>query len=134
MKNPLRIVGVLVGVVSIVIGGAVATQPARAAPATFSTVNAAVVPAAWTQFGSSFVFPDSDREYLDLQELAELSCAQLLIARNEIYARRGRYFERGDLTRYFSQFRWYRPHTWDPPLNRFEGANITLITQSERRC
>jgi hypothetical protein len=39
MKNTLRIVGILAGVVSTVIGGAVAAQPAQAVPAVFSIVN-----------------------------------------------------------------------------------------------
>jgi hypothetical protein len=81
--------------------------------------------------GASFLFPDSDRRPLSRGELAGLSRWELKIARNEIFARRGRYFKTADLQNYFSRFPWYRPHTWDPPLNPIEEANIALIKSME---
>jgi len=92
------------------------------------------VPAAVPRAQGAFVFPDSDRRLLTQQDLGGRSCNDLSIARNEIYARRGRYFERADLTAYFSRFPWYRPYTWNPQLNRIEQANVALITQHERGC
>jgi hypothetical protein len=80
-----------------------------------------------------FIFPDSDRRYLAEAELRGLSREQLRIARNEIYARRGRYFQSPDLTRYFSRYPWYRPHSWDPPLNPYERANAELLKRAEDR-
>jgi YARHG domain-containing protein len=64
--------------------------------------------------------------------VARLAPAQLRIARNEIYARRGRYFRDPELAAYFSRFGWYRPHTWDVPLNAVEQANVSLIASFER--
>ncbi|MBI3436501.1 MAG: caspase family protein [Proteobacteria bacterium] len=76
---------------------------------------------------SGYMFADSDRRQLTRNELAGLSSDQLRIARNEIYARRGRFFRDPSLTAHFSRFSWYRPSTWDPPLNAVEKANVSLI-------
>ncbi|WP_186294338.1 caspase family protein [Bradyrhizobium guangdongense] len=79
-----------------------------------------------------FIFPDSDRIRLTRDMLSGLSATQLRIARNEIYARRGRYFKDPMLAQYFSRFTWYRPYTWDVPLNAVEQANVALIASMER--
>ncbi|MDE2379790.1 caspase family protein [Bradyrhizobium sp.] len=79
-----------------------------------------------------FIFPDSDRIRLTRDMLAGLSAAQLRIARNEIFARRGRYFRDPVLAQYFSRFNWYRPYAWDVPLNAVEQANVALIGSFER--
>jgi len=65
--------------------------------------------------------------------LRGLSKDELRIARNEIYARRGRYFEAADLKARFEGFRWYSPHTWNPKLNAIEEANVALLDQAGRR-
>lgn len=77
-------------------------------------------------------FLDSDRRYLTRDELLGLSRDQLRIARNEIYARKGRFFQDASLMAYFSRFAWYQPNTWNPPLNRIEKANVSLIQSMER--
>lgn len=79
-----------------------------------------------------FIFPDSDRVRLTRDMLVGLSAAQLRIARNEIYARRGRYLKDSTLAQYFSRFSWYRPYTWEVPLNATEQANVALIASFER--
>ena len=79
-----------------------------------------------------FIFPDSDRIRLTRDMLSGLSAAQLRIARNEIFARRGRYFRDPALAQYFSRFSWYRPYGWDVPLNSVEQANVALIASVER--
>jgi caspase domain-containing protein/YARHG domain-containing protein len=89
-------------------------------------------PVAVPPVASGFIFPDSDRRYLSRDELARLSRDQLRIARNEIYARRNRYFQDASLTAHFSRFAWYRPNTWEPALNAYEKANISLIQSMER--
>jgi hypothetical protein len=76
---------------------------------------------------SDFIFPDSDSRLLTSDELRRLSKEDLRIARNEIFARRGRYFNSPDLTQRFSKFAWYAPRTWDPQLNATEQANVTLL-------
>jgi hypothetical protein len=89
-------------------------------------------PPAQTSPNRDFIFPDSDRIRLSRDMLAGLSAAQLRIARNEIYARRGRYFKDPMLAQYFGRFSWYRPYTWDVPLNAVEQANVALIASFER--
>ena len=88
-------------------------------PATSLLVLAVPAPA---KPGSDFIFPDSDSRLLASSELGGLSKDDLRIARNEIFARRGRYFSSSDLTAHFSRFSWYQPHTWDPQLNNIESA------------
>jgi Caspase domain/YARHG domain len=83
--------------------------------------------------GLNFIFPDSDRRLLSVAELTRLSKPQLRIARNEIFARRGRYFTSADLKAYFAHFSWYSPHTWHPRLNPIEQANVALIDRIENR-
>jgi hypothetical protein len=80
----------------------------------------------------AFLFPDSDRRHLSRNELQRLSTAELRIARNEIYARRGRFFRDSALDAHFRRLPWYRPHTWDVPLNPIERANVNLIQSMER--
>jgi uncharacterized caspase-like protein len=82
---------------------------------------------------SGFIFPDSDRRLLTPAELARLSKAELRIAKNEIFARRGRLFDAPDLKAHFGRFAWYAPSTWNPTLNGVEEANVKLIDQMSRR-
>lgn len=79
-----------------------------------------------------FIFVNSDRVRLSSDDLRNLSQQQLRIARNEIYARRGRFFRDPQLAAYFSRFAWYKPHSWDVSLNATEAANVKLISSLER--
>lgn len=103
--------------------------PRAAAGEVTGTINAAAPPPAKPL---GFLFPDSDRRHLTRQELAGLSEVQLHIARNEIYARRGRYFRNPELANYFSRFAWYHPNAWHVTLNDIEDANVHLIQSLER--
>jgi hypothetical protein len=80
---------------------------------------------------SDFLIPDSDKRILDRADLARFSKMQLRIARNEIYARRGRFFKSEDLKAYFSKFGWYKPYSWNPGLTSIELANAFLIQSVE---
>jgi uncharacterized caspase-like protein len=82
---------------------------------------------------SDFLFSDSDRRLLTALELSKLSKSDLRIAKNEIFARRGRYFEAADLKAHFGHLAWYAPNTWDPKLNPIEEANVALIDRFEKR-
>jgi hypothetical protein len=82
---------------------------------------------------SGFIFPDSDRRLLTAAEIARLSPVELRIARNEIFARRGRYFKSDDLNQHFGAFAWYRPYTWEPPLNAIERQNAEMLLNAEQR-
>lgn len=79
-----------------------------------------------------YIFANSDRMRLTRDMLRGLSREQLRLARNEIYARRGRFFRDPQLAAYFSGFEWYRPHAWNVPLNAVEQANVNLIASMER--
>jgi hypothetical protein len=81
-----------------------------------------------------FIFAESDRRELTAKEIAGLPCDRLVLARNEIFARHGRYFQREDLTRYFSQFAWYKPHTWRVTLTPVELENVRLLTEAGHHC
>lgn len=81
---------------------------------------------------TGFLFPDSYRRYLTEADLGRLTAGQLRYARNEIFARRGRYFDDEGIRAHFSQFEWYRPYTWEPPLSEIEAANVRLIQSLER--
>lgn len=82
--------------------------------------------------GGGYIFANSDRVLLSREALRGLSNDQLRIARNEIYARRGRFFRDPQLAAYFSRFAWYKPYAWDVPLNATEQANVKLISSMER--
>jgi hypothetical protein len=79
-----------------------------------------------------FLFANSDRVRLTPDMLRGLTRDQLRLARNEIYARRGRFFRNQQLAAYFSRFDWYKPHAWDVPLSAVEQANVNLIESMER--
>jgi hypothetical protein len=70
---------------------------------------------------------------LQPSEVASLGPATLSIARNEIFARNGRLFKSPDLRRYFEQFDWYHPTSFDVALNPIEKKNVLLIRQAEAK-
>lgn len=82
--------------------------------------------------GYGLIFPDSDVRLLSAEEIASLSPHELRLARNEIYARRGRRFQRADLRDHFSQFDWYRPVADEVALNRIEQANVAALSAVQR--
>jgi YARHG domain len=77
-------------------------------------------------------FAELGRRYLTREELQGLAADQLAIVRNQIFARRGRYFKDDWLRAYFSQFPWYRPYAWDVPLSPLEQANVKLVQSLEQ--
>lgn len=60
------------------------------------------------QAAYEFVLPDSDRRLVTENDLENLSPLECRIARNEIYARRGRLFADEQLQNYFDVCTWYR--------------------------
>ena len=111
-------------------GFAAAARAKLTAPAQNTAQTAAVD--AQPDPSRGFLFPNSHRVRISPGQLEGLSKKQLRIARNEIFARRGRHFKSADLRRHFSQFGWYRPTTWNPRLNRIEKANVNLIKNTEQ--
>ena len=80
---------------------------------------------------AGFVFAESNVRYLSRAELEKLSADQLHIARNEIFARRGRFFNDHRLSAHFARFAWYQPSAWHVRLNFIEQANVGLIRSIE---
>jgi YARHG domain-containing protein len=91
-------------------------------------------PPAQTNAESGAPFADPGRRYLTPEELQGLSADQLAVVRNEIFARKGRYFKDDWLRTYFSQFPWYQPHAWDVPLSPVEQANVKLVQTLEQNA
>jgi hypothetical protein len=117
------------GRVSIVTAGVPAPLLAPEAPSQPAALPIPEAPRSNAQ--RDFIFADSDRRRLSYEEVAPLSPAELRIARNEIFARRGRFMRDPQLSAYFSQFSWYAPNTWNPSLNAIEKANVALLQRVE---
>lgn len=89
----------------------------------------------------TFIFSDSDRRYLNEEELVKLSKQDLEYARNEIYARHGYIFKSPKYTSYFYKKTWYdyqalsEEFTDNPSayLNDYEIKNIELIKKIENQ-
>lgn len=85
---------------------------------------------------STYILPDSSNRYLDYSDLDGIEGQQLVLARNEIYARHGRKFNSPEIQSYFDKCTWYNgtisPEAFDESsLNKCEKANIDFILQKE---
>ena len=86
---------------------------------------------------NDYICPDSASRYLTESDLAGLSDWELLLARNEIYARHGRKFDDPDIRAYFESKSWYKG-TVDPDdfnvgvFNDYELKNIEFIQAHEK--
>ena len=85
---------------------------------------------------SDYVLPGSSSQYLSASDVKNLSSYQLMIARNEIYARHGRKFNDSELQAYFNGKSWYKgtvnPEDFSTSVfNDYEIKNIQLIQSYE---
>jgi molybdopterin converting factor small subunit len=85
---------------------------------------------------SEYVLPESSDRLLSKDELEGLSSDDLMIARNEIYARHGRKFKDQKLQDYFDSCAWYdgyiEPEDFDDSvLSDIEKKNAELILSVE---
>ncbi len=86
--------------------------------------------------GDEYILPGSDREYIKSSDLKMLTDEELTLARNEIYARRGRIFKDADIRAYFMAQSWYEG-TIDPDdftedmLSSLEKSNVQKIKAEE---
>lgn len=83
-----------------------------------------------------YILPDSDKGYYMYDNVCELTQRELMLARNEIYARHGRKFNDPEIQAYFDSKSWYHgyiePEDFpDGVLNEYEEANIELIKAFE---
>jgi hypothetical protein len=117
-------------------GNAFEWPTAKPTPIPTPTAIPQVVPASITARAKAhggFIFADSDQRLLGEEDLNGLSSTELRIARNEIYARHGRFFVDQTLANYFSQFSWYHPRQVDVELSPLETTNVNTIQTAERR-
>lgn len=86
---------------------------------------------------NGFIFYDSDRRYLSESELDELTEAEVRIALNEIYARRGYKFTAAeDMIQHFSMCSWYNGTETDmskvaAKFNDYEKKNVDMLVSYE---
>ncbi len=86
---------------------------------------------------SEYIFPDSSTRYLSEEEVRSKDASQLLIGRNEIFARYGYIFEMEELKTHFGGTSWYKgtvpgnQFDGDAVFNDFEKKNIELIKRVE---
>lgn len=83
-----------------------------------------------------YILPDSDKGYYMYDNVCEMTQRELMLARNEIYARHGRKFNDPEIQAYFDSKSWYHgyiePEDFpDGVLNEYEEANIELIKAFE---
>ncbi len=79
-------------------------------------------------YNDYYVLPDSSYYYYSYGELSGMSTYDLYIARNEVFARHGRMFNRSDLQDYFNAQAWYQP-LYTP--SQFDSMG-NMLTDAER--
>ena len=77
---------------------------------------------------NAYVLPDSATRLYSKSELQGLSNWELYVARNEIYARHGRTFQKDDLQSYFNSQAWYTP-LYSP--EEFDGMGLLNSTEQQ---
>lgn len=94
-----------------------------------------------SDLSEDYIIPDSDSRYITEEDLTDLSDYEILLARNEIYARHGRMFVNEDLDQYFRSKSWYQPTVSGSDFteeyaasvfNEFEAKNIDTIVKYEK--
>ena len=86
---------------------------------------------------AEYIFPDSDKKYLSEDEIRTKTVDEMLIGRNEIFARHGYIFTDENLKNHFESTSWYEgtipaeQFNSDQVFNDFEKKNVELIKQVE---
>lgn len=89
------------------------------------------------QLRAEFIFPDSDKKYLSEDEIRSKNVDEMMIGRNEIFARRGYIFGEDGLKQHFEGTSWYKgtvpaeQFNSEQIFNDFEKKNVELIKQVE---
>lgn len=84
-----------------------------------------------------YIFADSDKRYLSEDEVRSVEADEMVIGRNEIFARHGYIFEDETLRQHFEDTSWYEGTTEgdefdsDAVFNDFEKKNVELIKRVE---
>lgn len=86
---------------------------------------------------AEYIFPDSDKKYLSEDEIRSKTVDEMMIGRNEIFARHGYIFDDENLKQHFEGTSWYKgtipaeQFDSDQTFNDFERKNVELIKQVE---
>lgn len=89
------------------------------------------------QLRAEFIFPDSDKKYLSEDEIRLKNVDEMMIGRNEIFARHGYIFGEEGLKQHFEGTSWYKgtvpaeQFNSEQIFNDFEKKNVELIKQVE---
>ena len=102
-------------------------EPASTSEPT-STSSPAPTSSPTSTSSGTYVLPDSATRLYSADELSGLSDWQLYVARNEIYARHGRMFQRQDLQDYFNSQSWYTP-LYSP--EQFDSMGLLSSTEQQ---
>lgn len=87
---------------------------------------------------SNYLLPDSDTYYITEADISWMDDNELMLARNEFYARRGRKFATKSIRDYFNRQGWYsgtiEPDDFTSEMfNRYEQANVDFIVAYEKK-
>lgn len=87
---------------------------------------------------SQYLLPDSDTYYITESDISWMDDNELMMARNEFYARRGRKFATKSIQDYFNRQGWYEgtiePDAFTSEMfNRYEQANVDFIVTYEKK-
>lgn len=90
---------------------------------------------------SEYILPNSDSEYISKSDLSGLSQKEVQLARNEIFARRGREFDTDWIREYFESKSWYNPiyeaaefdEMQESIFNTYERKNVKTIVAYEKK-
>lgn len=84
------------------------------------------------KFDTTYIIKDGSNRQLTQADMNKFTSDDLLLARNEIYARHGQTFADERLQKYFNNKTWYKPDkTNGITLSAIEQSNIDLIEQAE---
>ena len=73
------------------------------------------------------IIEEIEKPYLNDLQLGALSKTELKLLRNLFYAKKGYIFNDDDLTKFFSQFDWYKPKTKEVTFSDLEKTAINRI-------
>ena len=84
---------------------------------------------------TGYILEDSDKKYMEMEQLEALSERELILAEKEIYARYGAVFEEENIQLVFNRTEWYVPKELteedvEKKLNSYEKENIKRIEKA----
>jgi internalin A len=81
---------------------------------------------------TGYIFPNSSTEKLNVSDLDSFTERELMLARNEIYARHGLAFNTDNIKSYFESKSWYQVNSsYKGDINSIEDFNVKLIKKIE---